>query len=99
MLRDAADYDPAEERRRLTEFKGIGEVGADIFFREVQGVWDELYPFADRKALKAAKELGLPGSAEGLARLVSRKKFPLLVAALVRTDLARDYEDVLDHAA
>ena len=47
-LREAAGRDPQEERRLLEEFKGIGDVGADIFMREVQLVWDELYPFADR---------------------------------------------------
>lgn len=98
-LRNAAHRDPTEERKRLIEFKGIGDVGANIFFREIQGTWDELYPFADEKALKAAKELELPGTAEGLAKLVNRKKFPQLVAALVRTDLAKDYAAVRDHAA
>jgi hypothetical protein len=39
------------------EFKGIGDAGADIFCREVQIVWDELYPFADRKALATASKL------------------------------------------
>ena len=99
VLRDAAGYDPAEERRRLTEFKGLGDVGADIFFREVQVAWKELYPFADKKSLKAAKELGLPDSAEALAKLVSRRKFPVLLAALVRTDLDHDYDAVLQRAA
>lgn len=97
-LREAAGRDPAGERERLIAFKGIGEVGADIFFREVQGAWDELYPFADRKTLKAARELDLPDSAEGLARLVDREGFPPLVAALVRTDLAGDYAGVRDSA-
>jgi len=99
VLRDAADYDVAEERRRLEEFKGIGDVGADIFFREAQVVWDELYPFADKKALKAAGRLGLPETAEGLAKLVSRRKFPTLLAALVRTDLKHDYDEIIQHAA
>lgn len=92
VLRDRADYDEAEERKLLIAFKGLGEVGADIFFREVQLAWDELYPFADKKALKAAKRLGLPGTAEGLAELVKRADYPRLLAALVRTDIEHDYE-------
>lgn len=99
VLRDVADYDPAEERRRLMEFKGVGNVGADIFFREVQIVWEEIYPFADKKALKAARELGLPDTADALARLVSRRKFPKLLAALVRTDLKHDYAQMIEQAA
>ncbi len=97
-LREAAGRDPAEIRKRLKAFKGIGEVGADVFFREVQAAWDEIFPFADRKALKAAKALGLPEDAEGLSKLVARKDFPTLVAALVRSDLARDEGEVRDAA-
>lgn len=93
-LREAAGRDPAEERKRLKEFKGIGDVGVDIFFREVQAAWEELFPFADRKALSAADRLGLPTTADGLAGLVGREDFPRLVAALVRTDLEKDHEAV-----
>lgn len=97
-LRDQAGHDPAEERKRLKECKGLGNVGVDIFFREVQAVWDELYPFADSKALKAAARLELGRSAADLAPLVDRTDFPRLIAALVRTDLEKDYEGV-DQAA
>ena len=93
-LREAADRDPAAERRRLKAFKGIGDVGVDIFFREAQVAWDELFPFADRTTLKAAKRLGLPASAQGLADLVDTDDFPRLVAGLVRVHLAKAYDDV-----
>lgn len=86
-LREAAGRDPGEERRLLKEFKGIGEIGADIFFREVQIVWDELYPFADGRALDVAQELGLGGDAETLADLVPKEEFPRLLTALLRADL------------
>jgi len=93
-LREAAGRDPKEERRLLKEMKGLGDVGVDIFFREAQAAWDELYPFADKKALAAAKKLDLAEDAEGLAKLISEKDFPRLVAALVRTDLEKDYDAV-----
>ena len=93
-LRAAAGQDPQEERRRLKAFKGLGRVGVDIFCREAQLAWRELRPFADRKALKAATRLGLPETAAGLARLVPKRDFPRLVAALVRTDLAKDYDAI-----
>ncbi|MCQ0988333.1 hypothetical protein [Jiella marina] len=86
-LRDKADRDPAAERRLLKEFKGIGETGVDIFFREVQIAWDELYPFADKRALQAGAELGLGETAEELARHVERPDFPRLLTALLRADL------------
>ena len=93
-LREKARRDPGEERRRLKAFKGIGDVGADLFFREVQAVWPELYPFADKRALKAAATLGLAETAEGLAETVDRADFPRLVTALVRVDLAKGYEKI-----
>lgn len=93
-LREAAGRDPAEERKRLKAFKGLGDVGVDIFFREVQAAWPELRPFADKKALAATAKLGLPKDAEALAELVPQKDFPRLVAALVRTELARDHDAI-----
>ncbi len=93
-LREAAGRDPARERKLLKEAKGLGDVGVSIFFREAQDAWDELRPFADRKALKAAGKLGLPEDAEGLANLVPKKEFTRLVAALVRVDLDKGYEAV-----
>ncbi|OGS36723.1 MAG: hypothetical protein A2293_10305 [Elusimicrobia bacterium RIFOXYB2_FULL_49_7] len=93
-LRDKAGCNPQKERALVAEFKGIGDVGANIFFREVQGVWEEDYPFADERALKAARRLGLPETTDELARLVQFSEFPRLVAALVRVDLEDDYERV-----
>lgn len=98
-LREAADCDPAKERRLVKECKGIGDVGADIFFREVQAAWPELHPFADRRALSAAERLGLGSDADTLAGLVSGPgEFARLVAALVRVDLGDDHEAVLEAA-
>jgi hypothetical protein len=59
-LRETAKRDPTRKRELLRECKGIGNVGVDIFFREAQVIWDELYPFADQRALRAARKLGLP---------------------------------------
>ena len=85
-LRDAAERDPPRERKLLMECKGIGEVGADIFLREVQSAWTELQPFADSAALKFAGKLDLPTKTEELAELVPKNDFPRLVAALVRLE-------------
>jgi hypothetical protein len=93
-LRDEADRDPETERRLLKEFKGLGDVGVDIFFREVQVAWEELAPFAGERALDAARRLELPADAGELAGLVGPAEFPRLVAALVRVELADDYDAV-----
>jgi hypothetical protein len=97
-LREAASHDPATERRLLKECKGLGDVGVDIFFREVQLIWDELYPFAGKRDLDAATRLHLEKDATRLARRVPRHDFPRLTAALVRVALAKDFEKVIEQA-
>lgn len=81
QLREAAERDTDQEHQLLTEFKGIGEVGANIFLREVQVVWEEVFPYADRRTLETAKELNLPDDIDGLRRLVSDRDFPPLYFA------------------
>lgn len=98
QLRDAAEHNPQQEHQLLTEFKGIGQVGGNIFLREVQAVWEEVFPFADGRTLATAKELQLPDNAEDLRQLVGDADFPRLVAALVRVRLASAEDDILDQA-
>lgn len=98
-LREEAARDVETERELLQEFKGIGKVGADIFLREVQAVWDEAYPFVDDRVTKTANTLGLPGDARKLSKLVSRKDFPRLVAGIIRVSLANAEKDVQEQAA
>lgn len=97
-LRQAAHHDPARERELLQEFKGIGDVGVDIFFREIQIAWDEIAPFADQKALKVAEELHLGSNAKALAALVQPSDLPRLLSALVHCGLAKEQEAVLREA-
>lgn len=94
-LRDDTGRDPRAERTALKQVKGLGDVGVDIFFREVQRAWDELYPFADKRALAAARRLKLGSDARALAKLADGPaEFTRLVAALVRTELASDHDEV-----
>lgn len=97
-LREEAERKPDRERQLLKGFKGIGDVGADIFFREVQVAWDELFPFADQRALKGARKMGLTDDPKSLAELVGDRDFPRLVAALIRVQLEGDHEEVLEEA-
>lgn len=86
-LRREADGDAGEIRNRLQEFKRIGPVGAEIFCREAQGVWPELRPAFDRRALDGARQAGLPADPRKLAGLVEPEDLPRLAAALVRSTL------------
>lgn len=92
------DPDPA---KRLREIPGIGPTGADIFLREVQGIWPEHAPFIDRKAQDGAERLSLPTAPRSLRRLVGRdEQLPGLAAGLVRVALdRRTAEDVREAAA
>ena len=98
-LRARAERDPERERELLKEFKGIGDVGAGIFLREVQVAWDELYPFADDRVLDAARRLKLGGSAREIERLAgSRRDYVRLVAGLMRVRLQKDFAEVREAA-
>jgi hypothetical protein len=79
-------------------FNGIGPVGADIFCREVQAAWGELYPFVDRLALESAKRLRIPAKAQELAKLTRQEQFSSLLAALVRVQLAGARAEVREQA-
>jgi hypothetical protein len=83
-LREEAGREPAEIKRRLTEFPRLGPVGADIFCREAQAVWPELRPYLDGKALQGAERIGLPAEPKRLANLVEADELATLAAALVR---------------
>lgn len=93
-LHDEVGADVDALRERVQEFKGIGEVGADIFVREVQAAWTDLAPFADGRVLDTAQRLGLGSDAQALARLVPEGRFAALAAALIRVDLADDFGGV-----
>ncbi len=78
-LREAAGLDPAVERRLLKEFKGVGEVGADIFFREAQLADPALAPIPvvvmsaqDCGDVEAHAKLQKPFEVEDLLRAISR---------------------------
>ncbi|NBM14752.1 endonuclease [Streptomyces sp. GC420] len=88
-LRSAADGDRDGMRALLRKVPGIGPTGADIFLREAQGVWPEVAPFFDGKALQGAERLGLPRDPDRLAALTNKDESHLLAAALVRTALER----------
>ncbi len=76
--------------RRLTDVPGIGELGCDIYLKEVQHIWKTAFPYADEDALNAAQQIGLPGHAERLANGRSREDFVRLVSALTKAALEND---------
>lgn len=96
-LREAAES-PSDVLDLVQDFPGIGPTGAAIFAREVQGVWPEVAPFFDTKALDGARRLGLPEDADALDALVEPADRERLAAALVRAALGKVGPDDLTPA-
>lgn len=90
-----SDDDIDAAKRMLKGFEGIGDTGADIYFREVQDVWTWVRPYFDKRATGTAKALGLPTDPAKLGALAPRAN-ARLAAALVRVSLD---DDVRQHVA
>lgn len=84
-----SDRDVGAAAGLLKQFNGIGATGADIFLREVQDVWTWARPYFDKRAIDAAKKLGLPRDPAELGSLAPRAN-ARLAAALVRASLDAD---------
>ncbi|MFF4041199.1 endonuclease [Streptomyces sp. NPDC001816] len=82
-----------DPKKALLDVPGIGPTGADIFLRDVQGVWPEFAPYSDRKALDGARRLGLPASPEKLSGLVAGREMPRLADGLVHAALDKPLAD------
>jgi hypothetical protein len=95
-LRGQARRDQAAQRRLLCGLPGVTDAAVDLFFRDVQVIWPETGPFADRRSLRAAARLGLGGSVADLAALAGRRseKLAWLAGALARVDLDDRYDEV-----
>ncbi len=89
-LRDESGGDARGIASRLTEFPGMGPVGASIFLREVQEIWPAVAPYVDAKVTSGAHRVRLPGDREALAGLLAGSGQPArLAAALVRVSLSQ----------
>lgn len=98
MMRAQAEGNVVCLRAALMRIPGIGPAGADIFVREVQGIWPEFGPFIDAKAMAGARAVGLPDTVETIAALTSAAELPRLASALVRAASAHtpDLEQGVD---
>lgn len=66
-VRKQCGHDVDKERALLkSSIKGVGPTGLDIFFRRVQWLWIEAFPFMDERTKDAMAALGLPDDAEEL---------------------------------
>lgn len=96
-LRAMVGYAANRERDALKRLPGVDDLVVDLFFREVQALWREVPPSADRRALAAARKLGLGRSAQDLAALAGSReseKLAWLVGALAMVDVDDRYHQI-----
>ncbi|OGM40171.1 D-amino-acid oxidase [Aspergillus bombycis] len=58
-LLEEAHHNRDEVRQLIKEIKGLGDLGADLFFNNVQSVWPEIAPFVDKRSLQTADQVGI----------------------------------------
>ncbi|KAL5341685.1 COPI associated protein-domain-containing protein [Aspergillus crustosus] len=54
-----AGYDPQKTRQLVKEVHGLGDLGVELFFNNVQSVWPSIAPFVDSRSLQTAEESGI----------------------------------------
>ncbi|KAL4904953.1 hypothetical protein BDW74DRAFT_153831 [Aspergillus multicolor] len=54
-----AKNDPQKARQLVKEVHGLGDLGVELFFNNVQSVWPSIAPFVDSRSLKTAEDAGL----------------------------------------
>lgn len=86
-LRDEAGKDWDSERDLLQQsIKGLGKTGLDIFYRRVQWLWPEAYPFVDERTARGLEKLGLPKHPEKLVECLNEHWDKLDTSGLVNAD-------------
>ncbi|KAF4775029.1 hypothetical protein HER10_EVM0005857 [Colletotrichum scovillei] len=108
-LREMVKGMEAKEAQKKVEkvltdgIKGVGPTGAGIFLRRVQEEWEEVFPYADKRALEAAVEFGIIEEGDGgkeLANVVEgeRGKFVRMLDVLVGIQLEKKMDEALKMA-
>ena len=56
-LLQKAGHNRDKARSLVKEIKGLGDLGVDLFFNNVQSVWPSMAPFVDARSLQTAEEV------------------------------------------
>ncbi|KAK1541070.1 hypothetical protein CPAR01_07059 [Colletotrichum paranaense] len=108
-LREMVKGMKTEEAQRKVEkvltdgIKGVGPTGAGIFLRRVQEEWEEVFPYADQRALEAAVKFGVIQEGDGAKELADvvegdRGKFVRMLDVLVGIQLEKKMDEALKMA-
>lgn len=72
-LRKQAKNKVDEERDVLqSSIKGLGKTGLNIFYRRIQWLWEEAYPFIDARTQDSLEKLGLPKEPDEVVELMDK---------------------------
>lgn len=72
-VRSDCSHDAEKEREYIkSSIKGVGKTGMDIFFRRVQWMWEEAFPFVDERTMSSLHKLGLPEDSEELVKVLDQ---------------------------
>lgn len=70
-VREEGNKDWDHERTLLQEnIKGLGKTGLDIFYRRVQWLWEEAFPFCEERSARGLDKLGLSKNPDELSRML-----------------------------
>ncbi|KAL4802351.1 hypothetical protein BDV18DRAFT_147345 [Aspergillus unguis] len=58
-LLEEAGHDPQKTKQLVKEVHGLGDLGVELFFNNVQSVWPAIAPFVDSRSMETAKDAGL----------------------------------------
>ncbi|KAJ5629513.1 hypothetical protein N7528_003170 [Penicillium herquei] len=58
-LLHAAHGDREKVRELMKEIKGVGDLGVELFFNDVQSIWPSIAPFLDSRSLNTADDIGI----------------------------------------
>lgn len=92
-----ADYDSDKARQLVKEIHGLGDLGVELFFNNVQSVWPSIAPFVDSRSLQTAEEAGLGTDLDAIYKELDRDSVKMckLANALSAARLERRVGDLV----
>ncbi|KAJ5636293.1 uncharacterized protein N7484_009606 [Penicillium longicatenatum] len=80
-LLHAAHGDREKVRTLMKEFKGVGDLGVELFLNNVQSIWPSIAPFLDSRSLQTAEEIGIGGDLNAIYGTLGEKPEEMSVLA------------------
>lgn len=87
-------------RALMKEIKGIGDLGVELFFNNVQSIWPSIAPFVDSRSLKTADEIGIGTDLDTIYGVLRHEpeEMSLLANGLSAVRLEKRQSDLQTHS-